>query len=92
MGGKAFTHPPHSLYTPRFPTTLYNRLVAQFHDLLRDHFEMVGTPLPGPEKADHGDVDVVVAGLKASMRCGDERDWLKKVSAYACVCVNSSEE
>ncbi|KAK3941827.1 hypothetical protein QBC46DRAFT_381543 [Diplogelasinospora grovesii] len=61
MGGLAFSSEPYGLYTPRMPPAVYRRVRAMVHAALREVFVYVATPIEGPSKADHGDVDVLVA-------------------------------
>lgn len=60
MGGNAFAE--HS--TPRLPTALYNRLLSRTIELLRPLYARIGSPVPGPGKLDHGDIDITVSGPK----------------------------
>ncbi|KAK4192629.1 hypothetical protein QBC35DRAFT_373007 [Podospora australis] len=61
MGGLAFSHFPDPPYTPRMPTRVYERVKTSCHHALRELFVHVATPIEGPGKADHGDVDILVA-------------------------------
>ena len=56
MGGRAFKN----IETPRLSQEQYDRLQAKVQALLEDHFEGVATPIPDPDKTDHGDVDYIV--------------------------------
>ena len=58
MGGNAFAE--HS--TPRLPTHLYDRLLCRTLELLRPLYTHVGSPVPGPGKRDHGDIDIIGTG------------------------------
>ena len=58
MGGKAF--PNYS--APRLPTALYERLLTSTVENLRPLYTHVGSPVPGPGKKDHGDIDIIVVG------------------------------
>ena len=61
MGGSAFSSFPGPPYTPRMPPVVYQRAVSQCNTALRKLFVCVATPIEGPEKKDHGDVDILVA-------------------------------
>jgi hypothetical protein len=43
------------------PPVVYQRAVSQCNAALRKLFVCVATPIEGPEKKDHGDVDILVA-------------------------------
>ncbi|KAK4144623.1 uncharacterized protein C8A04DRAFT_11273 [Dichotomopilus funicola] len=61
MGGLAFSssvNPPH---IPRMPPAVYRYVAAACSAVLRELFVYVATPIEGPGKTDHGDVDVLVA-------------------------------
>lgn len=64
MGGKAFTHGPEPLSTPRMPPAIYRCLLDQFHVQLATFFEQVASPIEAPEKATFGDIDLLVAKPK----------------------------
>jgi hypothetical protein len=59
MGGKAFSLPNASF--PRIPTSLYASIKSRVHLQLAPLFQLIDTPREAPEKADHGDVDTIVA-------------------------------
>ncbi|MCJ1407488.1 hypothetical protein MMC19_001559 [Ptychographa xylographoides] len=61
MGGKAFSHPPYSLSTPRIPTALYTFLRDYYTSLIRAYYAQVVCPIEAPDKASHGDIDVLVS-------------------------------
>ncbi|KAH6636752.1 hypothetical protein F5144DRAFT_509372 [Chaetomium tenue] len=61
MGGSAFSAVPDPPYTPRMPPVVYQRVVSECNAALRKLFICVATPIEGPEKKDHGDVDILVA-------------------------------
>lgn len=61
MGGSAFSSVPDPPYTPRMPPVVYQRAVSECSAALRKLFVCVATPIEGPEKKDHGDVDILVA-------------------------------
>ncbi|KAK4239441.1 hypothetical protein C8A03DRAFT_32474 [Achaetomium macrosporum] len=61
MGGSAFSSLPDGLYTPRMPRGVYQRVVSACHAALRELFICVATPIEGPGKNDHGDIDILVA-------------------------------
>ncbi|KAK4108750.1 hypothetical protein N656DRAFT_717325 [Canariomyces notabilis] len=61
MGGSAFSSLPDAPYTPRMPPAVYQHVKSAFHTALRELFVYVATPIEGPEKTDHGDVDILVA-------------------------------
>ncbi|CAO1605902.1 hypothetical protein XANCAGTX0491_009407 [Xanthoria calcicola] len=61
MGGKAFSHGPEPLSTPRMLPALYRCLLDRFHVQLATFFEQVASPVEAPEKATFGDIDLLVA-------------------------------
>ncbi|KAL2020164.1 hypothetical protein VTK56DRAFT_8688 [Thermocarpiscus australiensis] len=61
MGGSAFSSLPNPPYTPRMPPAVYRRVRSACHAALRELFICVATPIEGPGKKDHGDVDILVA-------------------------------
>ncbi|KAL8836898.1 MAG: hypothetical protein Q9176_006028 [Flavoplaca citrina] len=61
MGGKAFSHGPEPLSTPRMPPTVYRHLLDHFLVKLAAFFERVASPIEAPEKVTFGDVDLLVA-------------------------------
>ena len=67
MGGKAFSHTPPPLLTPRLPPPLYFSLRTYYITLLSSLFKHVSSPPPLPEKSDHGDIDILVASPIASV-------------------------
>ncbi|KAI1073965.1 hypothetical protein F5B20DRAFT_475552 [Whalleya microplaca] len=58
MGGLAFSSGENPLYTPRMPTAVYDQVRDECHAKLRELFVVVATPIPGPAKEDHGDIDI----------------------------------
>ncbi|KAH8905562.1 hypothetical protein BR93DRAFT_980178 [Coniochaeta sp. PMI_546] len=61
MGGSAFTSDPYLLNTPRMPPAIYHKVKSACHACLRELYVCVASPIEGPGKEDHGDVDIVVA-------------------------------
>lgn len=61
MGGAAFASGEHPLCTPRMPPDVYNPVRRRCMAALRGVFWCVASPIDGPGKQDHGDVDVLVA-------------------------------
>lgn len=43
------------------PPDIYEGVKSKCHAALREIFICVATPIPGPEKKDHGDLDILVA-------------------------------
>ncbi|KAK1828201.1 hypothetical protein QBC39DRAFT_359737 [Podospora conica] len=62
MGGGAFGSGADAPFTPRMPTDVYRKVRDNCHTALRQIFTYVATPIEGPGKKDHGDIDVLVAG------------------------------
>ncbi|MCJ1293705.1 hypothetical protein MMC34_005260 [Xylographa carneopallida] len=62
MGGNAFSQSPHLLSTPRIPHTLYVLLRDKYICLLSTLYQHVASPIEAPEKASHGDIDILVTG------------------------------
>lgn len=61
MGGLAFGTGPNAPYTPRMSPPLYRHLKDRCHAVLRELFVHVASPIEGPVKKDHGDIDVLVS-------------------------------
>ncbi|KAF2753929.1 hypothetical protein EJ05DRAFT_479954 [Pseudovirgaria hyperparasitica] len=61
MGGQLFCSGPNALNVPRLAPDLYQKLKAQYTDLLRQYYSKVTTPVEAPGKASHGDIDMMVA-------------------------------
>jgi hypothetical protein len=61
MGGLAFASGPNSLSTPRMPLAVYEAVKSQCHEILKQYYVHVATPIEGPGKTDYGDVDFLVA-------------------------------
>lgn len=61
MGGKAFSHGPNPLSTPRIPSALYTTLLQKYITLLSTFYTDVASPLDAPEKDSHGDLDLLVS-------------------------------
>ena len=63
MGGQAFDKPKEGEPKdfPRMPPELYHRVASHIKRLLELHFARVAIPREAPEKADHGDIDFLVA-------------------------------
>jgi hypothetical protein len=51
MGGKAFSA---TLSTPRMPPDIYEQVLANTHDVLRKHFNLVDSPIEAPGKDTYG--------------------------------------
>ncbi len=62
MGGSAFGSGPTAPLTPRMSPETYRWMRDQCHVTLRELFVYVATPIEGPAKKDHGDIDILVAG------------------------------
>ena len=60
MGGKAFSHLPNPPHVIRLPPSTYYTLCEHDSALLRKYFSHVFIPPAAPEKADHGDIDVLI--------------------------------
>ncbi|KAI2617616.1 hypothetical protein GGS26DRAFT_401364 [Hypomontagnella submonticulosa] len=61
MGGNAFA----SLSTPRMSPAVYNEVHRRCRTKLLELFAIVATPIPGPAKKDHGDIDFLLAWEKS---------------------------
>ncbi|KAK0386993.1 hypothetical protein NLU13_5307 [Sarocladium strictum] len=66
MGGSAFTGGVDPLDTPRMPPHVYEAVKARCSAKLRELFICVASPIEGPGKIDHGDIDILVAWPKVS--------------------------
>ena len=60
MGGNAFGSILRPAAFPRIPPTVYRALKARILPLLEELYTYVGIPHVAPEKADHGDLDLIV--------------------------------
>ncbi|KAK4659754.1 hypothetical protein QC762_113970 [Podospora pseudocomata] len=61
MGGSAFSDLENPPYTPRMPIDIYEQVKASCYTALEKIFLHVANPVEGPAKADHGDIDILVA-------------------------------
>ena len=65
MGGQAFNQLTADgksvITTPRLPPEIYARLKQRVMDILNDHFRECICPHEAPDKADHGDIDILVS-------------------------------
>ena len=61
MGGSAFSSAPDPPYTPRMRPKVYQHVLSHCQAALRELFVCVATPIEGPGKNDHGDIDILVA-------------------------------
>ncbi|KAI0110165.1 hypothetical protein F4814DRAFT_426058 [Daldinia grandis] len=61
MGGSAFSSGSNPLFTPRMSARVYQHVLRTCHAKLRELFVVVATPIEGPAKKDHGDIDIFVA-------------------------------
>ncbi|KAI1097199.1 hypothetical protein F4804DRAFT_328281 [Jackrogersella minutella] len=67
MGGQAFSSGDIPLYTPRMPPDVYQYVLDQCCAKLRKLFVIVATPIPGPAKVDHGDIDILLTWERSSV-------------------------
>ncbi|KAF2827061.1 hypothetical protein CC86DRAFT_370128 [Ophiobolus disseminans] len=76
MGGKKFanTKAPSGelVQTPRISPEIYEQLSAEYLSRLGQHFERVVTPRDPPGKADYGDIDYQVGGIKQDPSTPDD--------------------
>lgn len=61
MGGSAFSASLPATAFPRIPPAVYKNLKSKLLLKLRELYTHVGVPVEAPEKADHGDLDFLVA-------------------------------
>jgi hypothetical protein len=61
MGGLAFASGPNPLSTPRMPLAVYEVVKSRCHEILKQYYTYVATPIEAPGKKDYGDVDFLVA-------------------------------
>ena len=61
MGGSAFSASLPLTAFPRLPPSVYKNLKAKLLLKLQELYTYVGVPIEAPEKADHGDLDFLVA-------------------------------
>ncbi|KAL2203739.1 hypothetical protein CC79DRAFT_1336389 [Sarocladium strictum] len=64
MGGSAFSIGPDPLETPRMPPEVYSAVKAECQAKLQELFICVASPIEGPGKTDHGDIDILVTWPK----------------------------
>ncbi|ROT41764.1 hypothetical protein SODALDRAFT_338990 [Sodiomyces alkalinus F11] len=74
MGGFAFTSGDAPLHTPRMPPCVYQAVKEQCQQSLLDLYENVASPIEGPGKSDHGDVDLFVWKEKAPVESKGQGD------------------
>jgi hypothetical protein len=65
MGGSAFSAILAASSFPRLPPVVYRNLKASLIPALGQYYRHVAVPAEGPEKADYGDLDLLVALPKA---------------------------
>jgi hypothetical protein len=68
MGGLVFGNK----HVPRMSPQLYQRLSAEYRSKLEILFEKVVIPREAPAKADHGDIDYLVEGIKSPSSSSDD--------------------
>ncbi|KAK6958342.1 hypothetical protein Daesc_001141 [Daldinia eschscholtzii] len=61
MGGSAFSSRSNPLFTPRMSPGVYRHVLRTCQAKLRELFVAVASPIEGPAKKDHGDIDIFVA-------------------------------
>jgi len=82
MGGKAFlSHLPDATF-PRLSPATYASLKSSLLPRLTPLFQHAGVPHEAPEKQDHGDIDIIVAGPHAAV--GHEK-IKSALGASACI-------
>ena len=64
MGGNAFSNRDPPLIAPRLTPRLFRHLCELYISQLFQIYERVVSPTPAPDKATHGDIDILVAGPK----------------------------
>ena len=71
MGGNAFNadHPEASF--PRMHPSVYEKVKAKVHDILKPLYDHVTSPAEAPQKADHGDIDFIVCSPRVDMTPDD---------------------
>lgn len=77
MGGTAFTAGVNRLYVPRLAKPVYRHVYRQLAATLSPLFSRVTKPIDGPEKTDHGDIDVLVSLEDSAFNDDQKRDPLK---------------
>jgi hypothetical protein len=81
MGGLAFantsTESGRPILVPRLSPELYEKLSAQYQRVLETIFERVAIPREAPAKADYGDIDYLVDGLRSSCTRNDIWDLIR---------------
>lgn len=96
MGGKVFENckmangrPPQ---VPRMSPELYQKMIAKCQPQLEDLFRNVVIPRDAPNKADYGDIDFLVEGLRSPVP--DQELWEKTKTALGAelyICRNQSQ-
>lgn len=61
MGGSVFTKGVNRLYVPRLAKPVYRLVRSQLSATLSPLFPRVTKPIDGPEKSDHGDIDLLLS-------------------------------
>ncbi|KAG5978533.1 hypothetical protein E4U55_006083 [Claviceps digitariae] len=80
MGGSAFASRGKSLYTPRMPKAVYEHVKAQCHNILREKYICVASPIDGPAKTDFGDVDILVAWPKDDSHVNGQHHQIQAIA------------
>jgi hypothetical protein len=68
MGGKTFA----DVQVPRMLPAVYRQLSKEFQSKLETAFHRVTIPRDAPDKADYGDIDYLVEGVKAPVSSSDD--------------------
>ena len=72
MGGNAFANEDPALPTPRMPEPIYSDAQQKYISILLKYYSHVGSPIEAPQKADYGDIDVLVTGSHSNVDMTDE--------------------
>ncbi|TFB05086.1 hypothetical protein CCMA1212_003153 [Trichoderma ghanense] len=70
MGGSAFAQGQNPLSTPRMPKEVYDATKSRCKEILLGLYSCVESPVEGPAKKDHGDIDFLVASPKSDAAKG----------------------
>ncbi|KOS21792.1 hypothetical protein ESCO_002013 [Escovopsis weberi] len=80
MGGSAFASGDDPLYTPRMPADVYETVRDRCLATLLHLYHCAASPIDGPGKADHGDIDILLALPKTASTPSSNDDEIGRIA------------
>lgn len=84
MGGSVFTRGINRLYVPRLAPPVYRLVRSQLSATLSPLFSRITKPVDGPNKTDHGDIDLLLS-LEGSTFDEEQKKDPRKTDIWAAV-------